>query len=286
MSTNFVFFGSSEISVTALEVLKEKGFLPTLIITKPDAPQGRGLVVTPSPVKVWGEKNNIEIFTPTSLKSPEVLSQLSKVNCPVAVLVSYGKIIPESIINLFPKGILNLHPSLLPLLRGPAPFEYSILNLSKDQIGVSIMLLDKGMDSGDVLAQKKVELADWPISHSALYEILANEGSLLLVETLEKYLDGEISPTPQDHSRATFSKMIEKKDGEITLDGDSYQNYLKFLAFTPWPGIFFFVEKGEKKIRVKVKDGKYEESIFTPLSVIPEGKKEMSYSDFLKGYSI
>ncbi len=286
MSTNFVFFGSSEISVTALEALKEKGFLPTLIITKPDAPQGRGLVVTPSPVKVWGKKNNIEIFTPTSLKSPEALSQLSKVNCPVAVLVSYGKIIPENIINLFPKGILNLHPSLLPLLRGPAPFEYSILNLSKDQIGVSIMLLDKGMDSGDVLAQKKVELADWPISHSDLYEILAKEGSLLLVETLREYLDGKISTTPQDHSLATFSKMIEKKDGEISLDSDPYQNYLKFLAFTPWPGIFFFVEKGEKKIRVKITDGKYEESIFTPLSVIPEGKKEMSYNDFLKGYSI
>lgn len=280
---NFVFFGSSEISITALETLKRSGFLPSLIITKPDAPQGRGLVLTPSPVKVWGEKNNIEVFTPTSLKSPEVLSQLSKVNCSLGILVSYGKIIPEEIIEVFPKGILNLHPSLLPLLRGPAPFEYSILTLSKDEIGVSIMLLDKGMDSGDILSQKKVELADWPISHSALYEILAQEGSLLLAETLEKYISGEITPTPQDHSRATFSKMIEKKDGEISLTDDAYKNYLKFLAFTPWPGIFFFVEKGEKKIRVKITGAKFEENIFTPISVIPEGKKEMSFEDFKRG---
>lgn len=277
---NFAFFGSSEISIIALETLKKASFSPSLIITKPDAPKGRGLELTPSPVKIWGKKEKIEVTTPTSLKSPEFLSQLSMVNCDLAILVSYGKIIPESVINIFPKGILNLHPSLLPLLRGPAPFEYSILNLSKEEIGVSIMILDKGMDSGDILSQEKVELLQWPISHSALYGILAKAGSDLLVETLEKYIAGKHSPTPQDPSRATFSKMIEKQDGKISLTDDPYKNYLKFLALTPWPGVFFFIEKGEKKIRVKITDAKYENDLFLPLRVIPEGKKEINFEDF------
>lgn len=280
---NYIFFGSSPISIVALEALKGAGFLPKVVVTKPDAPQGRGLEVLPSPVKTWAENEGIPVLTPESLKDKSFVESLAKFSAEVGVLVSYGKIIPLSIIELFPKGIVNLHPSLLPLLRGPAPFEYSVLTLDKDQIGVSIMLLDKGMDSGPILAQEKAEVEDWPMSADALYTLLGKVGSKLLAETLSFYTAGKITPTPQSESGVTFSKMLTKEEGEISLSNDAYQNYKKYLALARWPGVFFFEERNGKKIRVKIKTAKYESGSFLPLTVIPEGKKEMPYEDFKRG---
>ncbi len=280
---NYIFFGSSPISIVALEALKDAGFLPKVVVTKPDAPQGRGLEVLPSPVKIWAENEGIPVLTPESLKDKSFEESLAKFSAEVGVLVSYGKIIPLSIIELFPKGIVNLHPSLLPLLRGPAPFEYSVLTLDKDQIGVSIMLLDKGMDSGPILAQVKIEMMEWPLPADILYSFLGGVGADLLAETLPRYMEGKITPTPQSENGVTFSKMLTKEDGEISLSDDAFQNYKKYLALARWPGVFFFEERNGKKIRVKIKTAKYESGSFLPLTVIPEGKKEMPYEDFKRG---
>lgn len=273
---NFVFFGSSPISVTALDLLERAGFMPKTVVTQPDRPQGRGLTVLPSPVKTWALDRGINVQTS--------LSVIPKAD--VGVLVSYGRILPKSVIESFPKGILNLHPSLLPKLRGPSPIESTILQDMKDEIGVSIMLLDSGLDTGPILADKKVDVTDWPQMKSDLYALLSLEGAKLLAETLPLWIEGDITPKPQDNAKASYSKIIEKTDGQIDLSAPPYQNFLKFCAFEGWPGTFFYVDHAGRKIRVKITDASYTDSQFIILRVVPEGKREMSFEDFRKGYPI
>ncbi len=280
MNNSFVFFGSSPISVTVLETLKAHNFKPTLIVTKPDSPQGRGLVVTASPVKVWADQEQIKVLTPEKIKTEEFQNALKEVSAPFAILVSYGKIIPQTILDLFPKGIINVHPSLLPLLRGPAPIEYTILNDLKNHTGVSIMLLDSKMDEGPILAQKRVEIPDWPPTKSTLYETLSKEGGILLSEILPDFLDEKLVSMPQDHTHATYCNIIKKEDGEISLLDNPYKNFLKIQAFEGWPGTYFFVQKNEKSIRVKISEASFENNELILKKVIPEGKKEMNWDDF------
>lgn len=276
----FIFFGSSPISVSILEALKEIGLTPSLIVTKPDKPKGRGLEIHESIVKTWSKEQNIPYITPEKIRTSDFESELKAVNAEFAILVSYGKIIPQNIIDLFPKGIINVHPSLLPKLRGPSPFEFTILNDMKDEVGVSIMLLDSGMDSGPIIAQKKVDVPYWPISKHILYEKLTKEGAALLTRSIHPYLQGSIIPTKQEDTKVTYSRMIEKQDGEISIDDDGYKNYLKYLAFEGWPGTFFFFKHQDKKIRLKITDAIYTDSEFKILKVIPEGKKETSFDIF------
>lgn len=275
----FIFFGSSPISVVTLNHLKQEGFVPSLVVTKPDRPKGRGLVLTPSPVKEWALQENIEVVTPEKIRTDEFFETLKSVGAEFGVLVSYGKIIPQNIIDLFPKGIINVHPSLLPKLRGPSPFEFTILNDMKDEVGVSIMLLNSGMDEGPILSQKKIELTNWPVSKSTLYNILTKEGAELLSQTLRAYLSGNIEPKPQE-GEATYSRIIEKQDGELDLATDPYKNFLKYKAYEGWPGTYFFVEKNGQKVRVKITEASFEDNQFKILKVTPEGKKEIEYEKF------
>ncbi len=283
-SSSLVFFGSSPISVTSLNSLSDAGYLPTLIVTQPDKPQGRHLKLVPSPVKAWAIENKIEYVTPEDIKSGELFEVVKKVKANVGILVSYGELIPHSLIDIFPKGILNLHPSLLPKLRGPSPIETAILNDMKDEVGVTIMLLDDEMDHGPILAQRNAAIDKWVPTKGELYEILSIEGGKLLAETLPKWLAGEISPKEQDHKNATYCEMIEKKDGQIDLNDDGYKNLLKIKAYEDWPGAFFFFKHRDKDIRVKITDADYIDGVLVIKKVIPEGKKEMDYTDFLRGH--
>jgi len=281
---NFIFFGSSPISVISLDVLKSKGFLPVLIVTQADKPQGRHLTLTPSPVKVWAQDNNILFSTPEKIRTEEFLNELKKYNAEVAVLVSYGKIIPQTILDLFPKGILNLHPSLLPKLRGPSPIESTILNDMKDEVGVTVMLLDKEMDHGPILAQKNVVVNSWVPTKTELHDTLAVEGGTLLSDILAKWLADEIIAKEQDHSNATYCEIIKKVDGLIDLNDDGYKNLLKVRAYGGWPGTYFFIKHDDKDMRIKITDAGFVNGKFEIKKVIPEGKKEMGYNDFLRGY--
>ncbi len=281
---NFIFFGSSPISVISLESLKEKGLLPVLVVTQPDKPQGRHLTLTPSPVKVWAIENNIPVSTPIKIRTEEFLKELEGYNATAGVLVSYGKIIPESILNLFPKGILNLHPSLLPKLRGPSPIESTILNDMKDSVGVTVMLLDREMDHGPILAEREIKINNWIPKKAELYQTLSNEGGELLAETLIKWIGGSITPVEQDHSKATYCEIIKKSDGLVDLDADGYKNLLKVRAYEDWPGTYFFIEHDGRQMRVKITDADFVDGKFEIKKVIPEGKKEMNYIDFLRGY--
>jgi methionyl-tRNA formyltransferase len=268
-----VFFGTPRLAVTVLDVLKASGIVPALIVTAPDRPKGRGLVLTPPPAKVWAETQGIPVIQPQSLKAQsDELELLMNSEWDIGIVAAYGKILPQSVLNLPARGMLNIHPSLLPAFRGPAPIESQILADART-VGVSIMLLDAEVDHGPVLSQARIELDEWPLRARDLEELLATEGANLLAESISPYIEGELVPTEQNHADATFTKKIEKSDGELDLSADGYQNYLKYCAYDEWPGTFFF--KDDK--RIKITEAKYENGQFVPLKVIPEGKNEQEW---------
>ena len=283
-SISFVFFGTDEFSVTVLEELEKEYFLPALIVAPPDKPKGRGLALTPPPIKIWAARHSIEILQPLKLDS-NFLSSLTLYPKPFTLFVvaSYGKIIPQAVLDIPEKGTLNAHPSLLPKYRGPSPVESQILDDEKE-VGVSIMLLDKEMDHGPILAQEKIAaVSALPMPSPVLSRTLAQIGGRILAKTIPLYLSGELVPIPQNHDLATICKKITKEDGLIDLADNQRKNYLKFLAFQNWPTVYFFAERKGKKIRVIIKDAYFENNKFKIKNVLPEGGRLMPYEDFLRG---
>jgi methionyl-tRNA formyltransferase len=274
MSTtiNFAFFGTPDRAVIALEELKRAGFLPSLIVTQPDKPQGRKLLLTPPPAKVWAEANHIPVAQPEKLDADfKELLQSKKFD--LFVVVAYGKILPEEILSIPTHRSINLHASLLPKLRGSCPIETAILEDIKDT-GVSVILMDDKMDHGPIIAEKCVTPLVWPVAADELAKMLVTEGGKLLAEVLPLWTEGKINPKEQDHSKATYTKKIKKEDGLIKLEDDPYLNYRKYLAYKGWPNTFFF--KDGK--RVIITDAEYKNEKFVIKKVIPEGKKEIEYS--------
>jgi methionyl-tRNA formyltransferase len=285
---SFVFFGTPDIAVVTLEALRARDLVPALIVTARDMPQGRGLHLTPSPVHAWADTNNIPVTAPAKLSDEEFLNLIRELKPDVGVVVAYGKILPQALLDLFPKGMLNMHPSLLPRHRGPSPIESQIL-LEEDpaDVGVSVMLLDEAMDHGPVLAQKKALpaiLAEWPTHASRLYSLLAHEGGELLADTLPRWVSDEIVAQEQNHGVATYCAKIKKGDALLDLSDDARTNYRKILAYDMWPRAFFMHMHMGKQIRVIVTDATYENDALMIKRVIPEGKREMSYEEFLTGH--
>lgn len=289
MNTPFVFFGTSRFSVILLEELKTKfNIVPDLIITAPDRPVGRKQIITPPPAKEWAIENDISTFQPEKLKDEELIEELK--NYSLFIVASYGKIIPKVILDITrvdgAHGTLNVHPSLLPSYRGASPIQSQILNDEK-HIGTTIMEMDEEMDHGAIITQKEIVLeADtFPAPYEKVEEILAVESASLLADVLPRWISKTVTTTPQDHTKATFTKIIEKADGEITISENTTpenerKNYLKYLAYSHWPKTFFYFEKEGKKMRAVITDASYEDGAFVIKKVIPEGKNEMSYIDF------
>ena len=262
--------------------MKILGLLPNLIITSPDKPKGRGLIMEANPVKIWAQENNIKFLTPKKLDS-DFMFQVSSFKFQFFLVASYGKIVPKVILDMPKYGVLNIHPSLLPKYRGPSPLQEQILNDEKN-VGVTVMLMDAEIDHGPIIAQEEIEIQNWPLNLMELKEITAKTGVKLLVDNLEAWINKKMEAKEQDHDQATFTKKVEKNDGLLDLEfGKPYENYLKTKAYYPWPGTFFFITKGEQKIRIIIKESEYVNGEFHILKVLPEGKKEMSYEDFLRG---
>lgn len=279
-NVKIAFFGNSDFSLTVLLELKKLGVMPDVIVTTPDKPVGRKMILTPTPTKVFAENNSIEYIEVNKLKDESFLEKIK--NYGLFIVASYGKIIPKALIDIPKYKALNIHPSLLPKYRGSSPLSEQILNDEKE-IGVSIMTIDEEMDHGAIVAQKKVEMTEWPIGFNELSEILGKEGAKLLVEILPDWIKGKIKPKEQNHSGATFTKKVEKADGLIDLASDSHKNYLKILAYEDWPQAYFEAVHNGKKFKVIVKKASYKDGVLKILRVLPEGKKEMDYQDFLRG---
>ncbi len=280
-----VFFGGSQFSVYVLDELKACSILPELIITTSDKPKGRKLALTPTPVKIWAQENKIEVIDPKSLKkdNADLVSKLKINDYGLFLVASYGKIIPQEILDIPPKGTLNVHPSLLPKLRGASPIKSAILQ--ENETGVSIMLLDAEMDHGPILTEEKI--ISWennnPPYERGLAEMLGRKGGQILAQIIPKWLEGKIKVKKQNHDQATFCGKIEKEDGEINLGDSPEKNLRKIRAYHQWPVAFCFFERNGKKIRVNVKSARIEDKKLILEKVIPEGKKEMSFADFMRG---
>ena len=299
-----IFFGSSEFSVFVLKEFLKK-YKPLLVITLKAKPAGRGLKAQLNPVYNFSLKeklNVIEFRDWQNLKNDlEFLKPL------VGIIAGFSKIVPQEIINLFPKGILNVHPSLLPKYCGPNPIREAVLNNEKET-GVTLFLIDELIDHGPMVGQKVLPLLGKE-TYQELEEKLGKLGGEILIERIENYLEGKEILVPQNHNLATYAKKVEKEDGLLNLE-DNYEIWdRKIRAFNPWPGTFIKIKDKILKIFVieKIKEGDLPKEIFKTKigefftfknelgirlkdafiflkEVQLEGRKKMSGKEFLNGF--
>lgn len=274
------FFGTPYVARDTFATLVAHGYRPTVVVTNPDSKQGRGQTLQPCVTKAWALENNIPVLSPLRIDE-ETIAQLKTFGCDYAIVVAYGKIVPQAVIDLYPQGMINVHYSLLPKCRGASPVE-SVLLHGDTVTGVTIQKLALAMDAGDILAQTQVAIKPdetAPQLKTRLIEI----GTQALIDLLPYYGAGTVSQTPQDHTQATFAKKIQKEERELSLSGDAQKNWNKYRAYAEAPGTHFFVEKNGVRVRVKIVTATFKDGVFIPLRVTPEGKKEMDYSIFLHG---
>lgn len=272
---NFIFFGTPDIASKTLDILKECNYIPSLIVTSIDKPKGRKMLQSPSPVKTWAIENRIPYLQPDKLDD-EFIDKLKSLDYKLSIVVAYGKIIPKRLINLKEFGTINIHYSLLPKYRGASPVETCLLN-GDTETGISIQQMAFELDSGDIIAQEKINI-DINDTKIELMEKLIKIGGKLLCKTIPNIINKCLNLTIQDESNKTFCSKIKKEDGEINPDINDKENWNKYRAFCGWPGVFFFKNKN----RVKITKAQYENNSFVIKRVIRENKKEINYSDFLK----
>jgi methionyl-tRNA formyltransferase len=275
----FVFFGTPYVASDTLEILKTQGFLPELIVTSPDRQRGRGLAMTPSETKSWALEHGIPVITPEKI-TEEVIEEISTYGASYGIVTAYGKILPQALIDSFPLGVINIHYSLLPKYRGASPVEAALLN-GDAVTGVAIQQMVSELDAGDILALEKVSIEPTETTRELRPRLVAI-GATLLADILPSFEAGVLAATPQDASKATRCKKIKKESGLLDLSGDAEKNWNKYRAYAESPGTYFFIEKNGKPVRIKIITASYAHGTFTPERVVPEGKSEQRFSEFLK----
>ncbi len=235
-----IFIGTPAFAVPSLQRLVADGHDISAVITQPDRPAGRGRHPRPSAVKLAAEALGLTVLQPETLRDPAVLDQVRALAPECAVAVAYGQILRPEFLDIPPRGVVNVHPSLLPKYRGASPIPASIL-AGDDNTGVTIMLMDAGMDSGAILAQR-THAIDPEDTAGTLSGKLAVLGADLLAQTLPRWLRGEIDPQPQDASRATTTSLLRKEDGAIDWTRPAVDILRQVRACNPWPGAFTHLE--------------------------------------------
>jgi methionyl-tRNA formyltransferase len=308
---NLVFCGTPQFAVPTLERLADSGHSISLVVTQPDRPRGRGMEVSVSPVKQAAIRRGIAVQQPLTIKNnAEFRDQLTAIHPDAIIVVGYGRIIPQWMIDLPPLGNLNLHASLLPKYRGAAPIQWAIAN-GESITGVTTMRIDAGLDTGDILLQSELPLAREDTSET-LGPKLASVGADLMVETLRGLASGELHPTPQNHSQSTLAPILKKEDGRMDFTRTANDLFNRLRGFQPWPGAFTMF-KGKtlqlhraeplphavdlmslKPADIAVEGarlfagcGKSKDGVNTTLELIElqlEGKRRMSSQEFINGY--
>ncbi|MCS6874526.1 MAG: methionyl-tRNA formyltransferase [Pyrinomonadaceae bacterium] len=294
-----VFMGTPRAALPSLEKLVEKGYEIVAVYTQPDKPAGRGQRLAASPVKEFALSNGLEVFQPHKIKTAEQIERFRSHKADVVVVVAYGKILPKEFLEAYPLGAVNVHFSLLPKYRGAAPVNWAIANGEKIT-GVTTMKMNEGLDTGDILLQRTVEIGEDETS-SELMERLSLLGSELLLETLEN-LD-KIKPQKQDESLASYAPMLKKEDGLINWQMTATEIRNRIRGFQPFPTCYTFFrgkkvtiwkayevpERGEgegmiafadKQLLVSCGSG----TMLKIEELQPEGKRRMTASDFLNGW--
>jgi methionyl-tRNA formyltransferase len=300
-SLNLVFCGTPQFAVPTLEKLAASGFNILLVVTQPDRPKGRGLDLVSSPVKQSAQQLGLPIAQPDKIKTnDEFRAQLAALNPDAIIVVGYGRIIPQWMLDLPPLGNINLHASLLPKYRGAAPIQWAIAR-GETVTGVTTMRIDAGLDTGDILLQRELPIAP-DDSTETIAPRLAAIGAELTVETMRGLPTGSIHPHPQNHTQATLAPILKKTDGlaDFSLSATEIFNHIR--GFQPWPGVYTKfrgknlqiwkarpVEKVLLPAQLSVEGDRLlagcgRNSSLELLELQLEGKKRMSASDFLHGY--
>ena len=284
----FAYFGGEPLGRPVLEKLLEAGLKPVLVVCNPDRKSGRGQKLTPPPVKELATANDIPVWQPESIDE-EARVKLNSEEWDLFVVVAYNKILPSWLINLPKHKAINLHPSLLPKLRGANPIRTAILEDKPEEVGLTIMQLDEEMDHGPIISQEAVEVEVWPPAGPELDEKLANEGGRLLAETIPKWIAGGQQPTEQNHDEATYTKKFTKDMGELKIDPSNLPNgqeareiFLKIQAFAEFPSTYFF--QNDKRIKIVSAELTHEGALQIT-RIVPEGKAEMSFETWLSNQS-
>jgi len=299
-----LFMGTPEFAVPSLAILIKNGYPVAGIVTQPDRPRGRGKVVQSSPVKIFAEKNDLSVMQPEHLRDEGFLGIFRKLSPDMIILAAFGNILPREIIEATPMGCINVHPSLLPKYRGAAPINWVLIN-GEEKTGNTIMLMDEGLDSGDILLQEETPIGPGE-TFGELHDRLSKMGAELLLKAIGMIMGNTVRRIPQDASFATYARRLGREDGCICWDNDArdINNLVRGLSPSPCAYSFLggkrlkiFAAKGEevsvtesagkiggeteKGLQVTARNG-----YIYLLDVQLEGKKRMSIRDFLKGYRI
>ena len=299
-----VFMGTPDFAVGALEALVEAGHEVVAVVTQPDKPKGRGKEMQMTPVKACAMKHNIEVFQPVKIKTSEAVEVLKGFAADLFVVAAFGQILSKEILDMPKFGCVNIHASLLPKYRGAAPIQWAILDGEKET-GVTIMQMNEGLDTGDMLTKVIVPIEDTDTGES-LFDKLADAGAKLLLETIPQIEAGTLQPEAQDDSKSTYAKMIKKEMGHIDWKKEAVVLERLVRGMNSWPSAYTYlngktlkvweasVEEKESnaaagevvevtKDSIKVQTGK---DLLVLKQIQLEGKKRMDVAAFLLGYKV
>jgi methionyl-tRNA formyltransferase len=299
-----IFMGTPEFALPSLNVLHQSGHAILAVVTQPDRPKGRGGHLTPPPAKLMAERFELPVLQPTRMKDPVFLDSLRALKPEMIVVVAFGRILPPEILDLPPRGCVNLHASLLPKYRGAAPIQWAIIN-GESETGVTTIRMDPGMDTGDILLHERVSILPEDTAGS-LSVRLADHGADLLLRTLKEIEAGSIVPAPQDSSAATMAPRIEKEAGEINWARPAVDIVNRIRGLSPWPGAYTFYQDERWRIwKAAFEDpsadrapgtilttGREGISVATGRGLLeirelqPENGRRMGVREFLAGHSV
>jgi methionyl-tRNA formyltransferase len=300
-----VFCGTPRFAVPTLEKLVEAGHSVPMAVTQPDRPRGRGMEVAVSPVKETATRLGVDVLQPATIKNnAEFRGRLRETKPDAIIVVGYGRIIPQWMIDIPRFGNLNLHASLLPKYRGAAPIQWAIAS-GESVTGVTTMRIDAGLDTGDILMQREIPIGLEDTAET-VGPILASLGAELMVETLRELEGGQIHPIPQDHSRATLAPILKKEDGGMDFARSARDLFNRLRGFQPWPGAFTIFKRKTLRVhrahavqsatsltpgqiavegsRLIVGCGKEADTVLELIEVQVEGKRRMTAQEFMNGY--
>jgi methionyl-tRNA formyltransferase len=297
-----VFMGTPEFAVPSLQRLMDRGESLAAVVTQPDRPKGRGQKLTPPPVKIVAEANGIPVLQPMKVRAPEFIETMRGLNPDLILVTAFGQILPKALLEIPRFGCINIHASLLPRYRGAAPINWCIVN-GETETGVTIMQMDEGLDTGDMLLRKSVAIGAEEDAQS-LHDRLSVVGAEALAEALDLLVAGRLIGEKQDDTQSNYAPMLKKEDGLIDWSRDARVIRDLVRGLTPWPGAFTYLADKTLKIyrcRVAGGDGRPGTVLQADRSgfVIAcgeggllvdelqlEGKKRLSTKDFLAGYNI
>ena len=304
MEKRIIFMGTPEFAVPSLEALINNSYQVVAVFTQPDKRAGRGQQIISSPVKQLALSRGLDVVLIEKFKVAGTVEKLTALAPDLIVVAAFGLLLPPEVLNLPKFGCLNVHPSLLPRHRGASPVAAAILQ-GDEKTGVTIMLLDAGMDTGPILNQREVPISDEDTTGS-LGVKLSQVGARLLIETLPLWIEGRIKPRPQDDGAASYSRMIKKEDGEVDWRLSAQELWRRVRAFDPWPGCYarwrdkrlklvkvlpLYGEKSDEPgqvialslpapVTVGVETG---DGVLGLVSIQLEGKRELSAEEFVRG---